>query len=398
MAPLGFLFSLFAALQLATCMPSRSVYRGLESRDGTSDEWCPDWFDELAPRWLKRAPEVPSVQLSIWSPECGNLHCQGVWNSPSENYTIHPPMLLDTPSRLASVTKPFTALAILTLVENGIINVNASVTTYLPDWAVATLEKRAGVYNAHLITPWMLLHHTSGLGSPPDQRWEMYIASNPFRHITHQETLEWFAENAPAVGQPGHGFSYSDSGFMYLGALLEHMGGKNGSCETTMAAIVRKVARLGPLGMTSTYWDIYEEHPEGVPPRSGQYVYNSDITDFNGAWLNYGGAGLVSSAKDLVKFARAFHTGQLLGEEGMKMAYTTVPNSNDIGYGCGWALDALLGYEIWYHRGAFGAFMYYVPGLSLAIAGNTNQNSQEGAIRGYVLEILQHVVDDGVCV
>jgi CubicO group peptidase (beta-lactamase class C family) len=389
-----------AVLLLASCVSSLSVDRQLDSRRAGSDQVCPDWFDDLAPRWLAASPQIPSIQLSIWSPECRNLHCNGVWNSQSENYTHHPPMLLDTPSRLASVTKPFTALAILTLVEDGVIDVNASVTEYLPDWAIATLEKSMGVVDAPLVTPWMLLHHTAGFGDPPDERWLLYIVANSHRSITHQETLEWFAENVPVAGKPGHGFVYSDLGYKYLGAILDHVGEQSSGCEKNMASIVRKVARLGPLGMTSTYWDVFEEHPEGVPPRSGQYSGDIDITDFHGSWLNYGGTGLVSSAKDLVKFARAFHEGELLGEEGMKMAYTTVPSDNpsEIGYGCGWTLDVLLGYENWSHRGAYGSWLYYFPDLSLAIAANTNQLIDEVVVRSNVAEILQHVVDDGICV
>lgn len=355
---------------------------------------CPAWFDDIAPRWLSQTPDIPGIQMSVWSPQC-NLHCKGSWNAPAENYTHNPPLLLRTPSRVASVTKPFTALAVLQLVEEGKVDINGSVAAYLPDWAVPILDLQVGAENATLITPWMLLHHTAGLPSPTDDpRWFQEILKDPSRPISHQEQLEWSAEFVPALGAPGAGFRYSNAGYMYLGALIEHMTGLE------LGAAIREAAQLDELCMHSTYWEVSEEHPEGVPPRAGHYFGPLDVTNFHGSTASYGGTGLVSSSEDLIKFARAFHQGLLLGEQGMELTYTTVPVYEYFegqGYGCGWVFDKQFGYDVWYHRGAFGAWMYYFPELDLALAGVMNQNIRLPVMPQIVTEIVQKLLDDGLC-
>lgn len=380
---------MFSTLKLVVLLATSQVVAS-----AAADSWCPDWFDDLAPRWIEEAGNIPGFQWSIWSPKCGNLHCKGVWNSP--NYTDHPPLLIDTPSRLASVTKPFTALTVLKLVEEGLVDVNASVSHYLPDWGMATLEKRVGEENAHHITPWMLLHHTSGIGNPSGNQWLEHIATQPQGFTTMRQTLEWFADNIPGTGLPGQVFDYSDTGYVYLGLLIETV------TNSTLAAAAREAAQMDRLGMSSTYWEIYEEHPAGVPPRPGHYLDSYDVTVANGSWFNYGGTGLVSSAEDLIKFARAFHKGCLLGKEGMEMTYTYVPSpgegTEEDGYGSGWAYEVLRGYDAWTHRGGFGAWIYYYPELDLTVAGTMNQASRQMSILDYMDEVLELVLDEGTCI
>jgi D-alanyl-D-alanine carboxypeptidase len=383
MAQLALLLA--AASQLASCAPTSSPCPPTR---------CPAWFDDIGPQWIADAPDIPGVQLTVKSAKCARLHCKGVWNNPA--FTDYPPLTIDTPNRLASVTKTFTSLSVLKLVEDGIVDINGSVTNYIPDWAVATLDKRmrGGADEARQITPWMLLHHRSGLGNSAGNKWLEFILTNPLGVISLRETLEWYAENAPASAAPGVDFRYADTGYVYLGLMVEHMRG------TTMAAAARKAARMDELGMTSTYWEVYEEPPPGAPPHGPNYAGDIDATSFNGTWFNYGGTGLVSTAEDLVKYAKALHTGQLLGPEGMEAIYTTVPNDgrfDGIGYGSGWSHDFQFGHHVWYHRGAFGTWLYYLPEIDLAISGAVNQMNQEPFVPNYVLPIIQNVVEEGLC-
>lgn len=350
---------------------------------------CPAWFNDVGEKWLAQSPDSPGIQMSIWSPKC-NLHCKDSWVSPFENYTANPPLLIDTPYRLASATKPFTALTVLKLVEDGIIEVNGSVINYLPDWAIATLEKQQGAENASQITPWMLMHNIAGMASHTDD--PEYLAlflNNPDTYITHRELLEWAAEHLEPRDVPGASFWYSDTGFAYLGAIIEHMTGEN------MAAAVRKAAHMDDLCMHSTYWELFEEPPEGVKPRAGQYFGDRDVTHTNASHGLYGGAGLVSLSEDMVKFARAFHRGLLLGEEALDMAHTTVVMNDEVDYGCGWMHQLVAGQEAWYHRGAWGTWMYYLPALDLAVAGAINQYNRMSTMPLILEDVVQRVQDWG---
>jgi D-alanyl-D-alanine carboxypeptidase len=332
--------------------------------------------------------------MAVSSPQC-NLHCKGSWNSPAENYTASPPLLVNSPFRLASVTKPFTALTILKLVEDGVIDINAPASNYLPHWAADTLVKQQGAENASQITPWMLLHHISGMDDHSNMMGYMQLfLENPDMHLTHQGLLEWAADNLKPLYPPGETFSYSDTGFAYLGAMITHL------TNMTLAAAVRRATHLDDLCMRSTWWDIFEEHPEGVPPRAGQYFGELDITNIDGTVALYGGTGLISNSEDLVKFARAAHQGRLLSEENMKLLYTTVPTLDDgygVEYGCGWMWDRLSGLDAWFHLGAFGDWMYYLPEKDLAITGTLNQNSRIMTIFDLVADVVQTALDNSEC-
>lgn len=332
--------------------------------------------------------------MSVSSPQC-NLHCKGSWISSAENYTANPPLLVDTPYRLASVTKPFTALTVLKLVEQGIVDVNGSVTDYLPDWAVTLLETMQGAENASQITPWMLMHHIGGVPDhSADPRYIALFLNNPELEITHRGLLEWAAEYLSPVALPGTEMHYSDTGYVFLGALIIHMTGKS------LAAAVREAAHLDGLCMRSTWWEIMEDEPAGLPPRAGQYFDTIDTTNVHGSLGLYGGAGLISNAEDMAKFARAVHRGHLLGEAAMAMLYTTVPTGDVFlgrEYGCGWVRDFVAGQEAWYHQGAFGTWMYYLPKWDLAVTGALNQNSRLGTISLIVTEVVQNVLNSTRC-
>jgi CubicO group peptidase (beta-lactamase class C family) len=82
------------------------------------------------------------------------------------------------------------------------------------------------------------------------------------------------------------------------------------------------------------------------------------------------------------------------------MALTTVwhdGNFDGDGYACGWSHVTWSKVDAWYHRGAFGSWMYYVPKLDMAITGTVNQMTREKEAREKVREIVEKLVDDGAC-
>lgn len=354
---------------------------------------CPSWFDDFGQKWLDRMPESPGMQMTIWS-KTHNLHCLNSWNSPYENYTVNPPLLEDTSYLLASVTKPFTSLAVIKLVEEGLIDVNASVTSYLPEWAVEILEQQVNSSEiAQQITPWMFMHHTSGLPNQPnDLRWLALWEENPNLNMSRQETLQWAADNMPVAGPPGGPWWYSDTAYSYLGGMVEHITG------LSLGAAVRKAGRFEELGMTGTWWDALEEPPEGAPPKAGQYLGEFDITNVNPTHGIYGGQGLISNSEDMARFARAFHHGFHLSEKGMEIAYSLVPTPDDVpsvGYGCGWHLEFVAGQKTWHHRGGWGTWMYYFPDLDVALTGAVNQFNLRPTMPLIVEDVVQHLLEGG---
>lgn len=351
---------------------------------GASASECPDWFEGLGEEWLAKAPDAPGLQMTIWSPRC-NLHCRGAWANSFDNYTAYPPVDVNTPYRLGSVTKPFTSATVLRLVEDGLIDVNEPVEKYLPNWAVATLEQQQGDF-AEQITPWHLLHHTSGLPNHvEDPSFIDFLLANPGIKLSHREVLEWVAREIPSSGAaPGEKYAYTDLGYAYLGAVVEH------TTNRTLGKAARDAAGWDRLCMRSTYWEVFEEHPAGLPPLARQFFAELDTSDLPPT--PYGGSGVVSDSEDLARYARAFHTGQVLGELGMNLTYTTVPTFEGIQeYGCGWTWNVVAGREVWFHRGAWAAWMYYIPSLDLALGGAFNQIAHRPTVPLLVEEIVNRV-------
>lgn len=355
---------------------------------------CPEWFYTIGRDIQTQSPDIPGIQLYV-SSEKYNLLCKDSFQSLAANYTVNPPLLADSPFRIASVTKPFTALAVLKLVEQGQLDVKAPVSKYLPDWAVATLTKQQGAENANQITPWMLLHHTSGMadhGTETDGAYAKLFFDNPQLRLTPQDVLGFAADHLAPIGAPGAAFHYSDTGYIYLGVMVSEVTGLN------IGAAVRKFARLDDLEMPSTYWEIFEEPPKDALPRAGQYYHDVDVTHLDASFDLYGGGGIVSNSHDIGKFAMAVHKGLLLDGPTMKLLYETVPavesDPTQAAYGCGWVHGTIGGVETWQHTGFWGIWVYYMPSMDLVIAGTVNQNKDASLGQQATERIVENILKD----
>lgn len=367
-------------------LPSCLLFLGVPLVSATH---CPQWLSPIIGDWLAKYPEDPGVQLHLSSPHC-DLHCTTSFQSNASNYTAEPPLLPDSPWRIASVTKPFTAAAILQVAHQDRLDLNASVEEYLPSRATALLEQEQGAENASQITPWMLLHHTSGLGDhSSDPRFRELVLSNPEHKWTTQEILQWCAENLTPLSVPGAEFHYSETGYAYLGLALEN------TTSLNVGDAVRILDRLDALDMKSTWWEELEPTPPRALPRAGQYYGSIDVTHLDASCCIDGGAGLVSDAKDLSKFARAIHTGHLLDEDSMKLLYTTVPAPGFGEYGCGWINTTVAGEQTWWHGGSWGGWMYFVRSLDLVVTGTINQ--QDHSHIPLVQEIVGAIINAQGC-
>src|SRR5215510_9209272 len=152
----------------------------------------------------------------------------------SENMEWAIPNTPDTKFRLGSISKQFTATLVMQLVEQGKIDLAAPVTRYLPDYPKRTGDR----VNIH-----QLLNHTSGIvGYTEIPTWDAAMR-NPY---TPTQFLEFFS-SLDLLFEPGSKFSYSNSGYFLLGAILEKVTGQ--SYEKLLRE--RIFAPLGKIGRAS---------------------------------------------------------------------------------------------------------------------------------------------------
>ncbi|MDQ4085674.1 MAG: serine hydrolase [Actinomycetota bacterium] len=205
------------------------------------------------------------------------------------------PMRRDTIFDLASLTKTFTAIAVMQLVERGDVELDAPVASYLPAFAQ---NGKAAVTVRHLLT------HTGGLPA-----WLPLYS----RYDTVQERLDAVLAVRPQ-SPPGTAYVYSDLGMITLGLLVEHVTGQR------LDAVVRRRI-TGPLGMDDTMFNPPAALHDRIAateaePWAGRSMVRGEVHDEN-AW-SLGGvaghAGLFSSAGDLAVLAQTLLNGGRYGD------------------------------------------------------------------------------------
>jgi CubicO group peptidase (beta-lactamase class C family) len=209
----------------------------------------------------------------------------------------------DTKFRLGSVTKQFTAVAIMILNERGLVDLDAPVKTWLPDAPAAWNQ----------VTVRRLLAHTAGVPN--------FTSFNDFQAqktlpVTVAGLIARFRDR-PLDFQPGEGRKYSNSGYVLLTAIIEKASGK--SYADFLAETVFK-----PLGMSDSG---YDTHAAILPHRASGYapapggVINADYWDMS---IPQGAGGLYSTTHDLLKWEQGLFGGRLLRPASLTLLTTPV--------------------------------------------------------------------------
>ena len=265
------------------------------------------------------------------------------------NVKLGPDMVFN----LASITKQFTAVAILQLVEQGRISLQDSLQKYIPDFPS----------KGHIITIENLLTHTSGIKDYmqldyPDsymERWD----------YKPKQLIDSF-KNYPLEFEPGTKFSYSNSGYYLLGYIIEKITGRRYQSYV-------QDNLLKPLGLTHTYFD-----SAGIIIPNRVNGYQKDDTVYKNAdyWsptIEYAAGGLISNVDDLLKWHKGLYTYQILKKETLQKAFTPykLKDGTSSDYGYGWFLKTSNGIKSIAHAGGIPGFVtneIYFPAEDIFIA------------------------------
>jgi peptidoglycan/LPS O-acetylase OafA/YrhL/CubicO group peptidase (beta-lactamase class C family) len=229
------------------------------------------------------------------------------------------PMAPETRVRIASISKTFTAVVVLQLVEEGVLALDAPVSTWLP-----------GVLPRDDITVAQLLQHTSGLYDYLEDRNFVNRAYRSGRPFAPREMVE-YAVQFPLSATPGAAGSwdYSSTNYVVLGMIVEQVTG-NTLAEEMRGRIIT------PLGLSGTF--ITPDETVAGPASRGY----SKTTDQTNAPMSivFGTAGIVSTADDVRRFAAALFGGELLEAQTMEQMRTFVSgkgqyNMSELEYGLG---------------------------------------------------------------
>lgn len=292
------------------------------------------------------------------------------------NYEWEIPITPDTRFRLGSITKQFTATLILQLREEGRIDLDGKLSDYLPYYRKDTGDK---------VTIHQLLNHTSGIPSYTSlPGFTDRISRDPYEP---REFVEKYCSGELQF-EPGSTFSYNNSGYFLLGAIIEELTGK------PYEQVLREKI-FEPVGMSDTGYDHHEsilhKRATGYARTQDGYV-NADYLDMS---IPYAAGSLYSTVEDLYKWDRALDSDEILSAESKDLMFT--PGLDDYGYGFGIA-EATVGdtektVRTIQHGGGINGFNTLITRLPetdglIVLLGNVEGIQHLGEIRQGVINIL----------
>ena len=255
------------------------------------------------------------------------------------------PLQPDMVFRLGSITKQFTAAAILMLAEEGKLSLQDPIEKHLPGYPT----------QGHVITIEHLLTHTSGIQSYTDM--PGWMTSRVVSPMTVTELIDGFKKE-PMQFAPGERFAYNNSGYILLGAIVEKASGK------TYETFVRERI-FQPLGMSASFYGSTEPI---IPRRAPGYTREGDRPR-NARYLSmtqpYAAGSLVSTVDDLARWDGSLYAETLLKKASLEKAWTpfVLKGGKATGYGYGWGVSKLRGRHAIAHGGGIFGFSTYAVRL-----------------------------------
>ncbi len=277
------------------------------------------------------------------------------------NLELNIPMQTESVFRIGSITKQFTAIAILQLMEQGKLDLQDDITKFIPDYPT----------HGHKITIEHLLTHTSGIKSYTDMP-EFGVMS---RLDKKPEELISFFKNQPMEFAPGTKWNYNNSAYFLLGYIIEKISGK-----TYPEYVEQNFFKT--LGMTNSY---YGSDSKIIKNRAAAYSKNEN--EFVNAeplsmTLPYAAGSLQSTVDDLFKWNQAVQNYKLVKKESLDKAFTSyvLADGKKTNYGYGWSLGNIQGSPMIEHGGGIPGFLtqgIYLPkeDVFVAVFSNCECNS-----------------------
>ena len=281
---------------------------------------------------------------------------------------------LGTRFQIASVSKQFTAAAVLLLADRGVLSVDDPVRDWL-DGCPAAWEP---------VTVHHLLSHSGGL-----VHWHALPGLDLTRPAAASELLGSFA-SAPLLSPPGERFSYSSPGYVLLGLIIEKAAG-----QPYHAFLTREIFQ--PLGLTSTF----SGNPGAEPDLAAGRHDGAAVPSFELDTVNLGTGSIWSTVGDLARWDRALASGEVLSDaarQAMFSAHVPVEDDDGLirteGYGYGWFTGTGTGTvsggrRIFYHPGdqaGFCSLNAWFPddGVRLAVLSNEGTTRLDPIVRDLI--------------
>ena len=251
------------------------------------------------------------------------------------------PVTESTNFRLASLTKPFTALAIMLLVRDGRLTLDERAADLLPNFPAYGRDIRI----RHLLT------HTSGLRAYQD-----FVSDASTRHVKDRDVLALLRRTDRLLFPSGTAFRYGDTGYAVLALVVEAVS------RQPFAAFMRDRI-FTRAGMTSTV--VWEPGVSEIRNRALGYAPTASgfrLADHSNTSTVLGDGGIYSSVRDLVAWDRALDERKLLDARLQRLTWTaaSLDDGTKLRYGLGWFVERSAGATRVFHRGDTSGFSNFI--------------------------------------
>jgi len=251
------------------------------------------------------------------------------------NVEKHQPVRSSTNFRLASMTKQFTAMSVLILVDGEQLKLDDTLRSIFPSFP--PFADKISVKN--------LLQHTSGLLD-----YEDFVPEDSPEQVSDRDVLDILIATDSTYFEPGTQFRYSNSGYAVLAMIVDEKSGQS-------FADFLRTNIFEPLRMQTTV--AYQQDISEVANRAYGYtvteagVENTDQSPWSAV---LGDGGIYSNIDDLYRWDQALYTDTLVSANLMQMAFT--PNLEH--YGFGWRIDEYKGHRRYHHSGGTSGFRNFI--------------------------------------
>ncbi len=294
---------------------------------------------------------IPGMQLSV-SSKNNTIFSEGFGYSDVENEKKVNP---HTRFRIASVTKPITAAAMIKLASEGKLDLDADVRTYVPSFP----EKK------YILTSRQLAGHLGGIRDYFEISIDEVIKNPHFENAT--DAINVF-KNDTLIAKPGNQYLYTSFGYNLLGAAIEGASG-----QTYLEYMQDNIWK--PLLMSNTYGDIADSTM--INKTKSYYPSEAEAEPYDLSYAHASG-GLISTTEDLLKFGNELLYGSFFETTFKKKLFETqyTGDKKPTNYGLGWYIGKdINGWRIWYHVGqgpSSGAVLIVYPddGIVISLLAN----------------------------
>lgn len=236
--------------------------------------------------------------------------------------------------QIGSITKQFTATAVLQLAEKGLLGDDDPITKHLPDYPTERGDS---------ITIHNLLSHTSGI---PSYTSMPGVMDNKALEVSVDDLMEIFKDE-PLDFEPGEKYVYSNSNYVVLGSIIEKVSGQ--TYEDYLQENIFK-----PLGMNNSG---YDHRDRIMMNRAAGYSQNQDGDLINAEFVHmsspYAAGALYSTVGDMFVWDQALYGEKILKKSSLEKMFTPVKGN----YGYGWVIDEAYDHKrIWHNGGIFGFY------------------------------------------